>query len=566
MYQVVMEYLNNYQRYIYYGLFIVVGYFLHDLINYAQGESVRIGRIRKIFDLFSKVIKKVYIFFNFYERRIITLENELFYKNYDKEVIDRHGKLLNIYDIPHDSLNKIFNTKILIIGIGGLGSPVCLYLSKFGFKEIGLVDGDKVEKSNLHRQIIHKEKYIGLNKCISAKLFLKDMDADVSDCIKCYPFFLDKLNGINIIKEYDIIIDCTDNISTRFLINDLCILYKKKLIFASALGIYGQVNVYNLNNNTSNCYRCLKSFNNHSQNNDCDENGILSTVTGVIGLLQANEVIKLSIGLDEDVLTNFLTYNSFSNKLPFESLNINYKNKNCLCSMKNFKELYNFILSHNYDNINNTNNTNNANNTNYNNNNSSNKINNANNIYCNNLICFNQTNKTYIYQIDTFQFIDILNNNYSSLSFPVNQICILDVRKINNTNIYGLRNSVKWSFYEIIETFNKLQHNKHELLQIIIDKLNISNPKKNILIIVVCRRGIDSLKITKHFNNLFLNNDQYDSNKKNPTYNNNDISLYNTKNKKYNKTLLNDAQIIAYNLKGGYLQLQKKIFKNLPFL
>lgn len=285
MYQVVKEYLNNYQRYIYYGVFIVVGYFLHDLINYAQREGVRIGRIRKIFDLFSKVLKKVYIFFNFYERRIITLENELFYKNYDKEVIDRHGKLLNIYDIPHDSLYKIFNTKILIIGLGGLGSPVCLYLSKFGFKEIGLVDGDKVEKSNLHRQIIHKEKYIGLNKCISAKLFLKDMDVHVSDCIKCYPFFLDKLNGINIIKEYDIIIDCTDNISTRFLINDLCILYKKKLIFASALGIYGQVNVYNLNNNTSSCYRCLKSFNNHSQNNDCDENGILSTVTGVIGLL-----------------------------------------------------------------------------------------------------------------------------------------------------------------------------------------------------------------------------------------------------------------------------------------
>lgn len=125
---------------------------------------------------------------------------------------------------------------------------------------------------------------------------------------------------------------------------------------------------------------------------------------------------------------------------------------------------------------------------------------------------------------------------------------------------------MKWSFYEIIETFNKLQHNKHELLQIIIDKLNISKSKKNILIIVVCRRGIDSLKITKHFNNLFLYNDKLDSNKKEATYNNNDISLYNTKNKKFNKTLLNDAHIIAYNLKGGYLQLQKKIFKNLPFL
>ncbi|CAC9699256.1 ubiquitin-activating enzyme [Plasmodium sp. DRC-Itaito] len=554
MYKVVMEYLNNYERYIYYGLFIVVGYLLHDLIKYAERERVCIGKIIKIFHFFSKVIKKVYMFFNFYERRIITLENELFYKNYDKEVIDRYGKLLNIYDIPHDSLYKIFNTKILIIGLGGLGSPVCLYLSKFGFKEIGLVDGDKVEKSNLHRQIIHKEKYIGLNKCMSAKLFLKDIDIHVSDTIKCYPFFLDKLNGINIIKEYDIIIDCTDNISTRFLINDLCILYKKKLIFASALGIYGQVNVYNLNNNTSNCYRCLKNFNNYSQNNDCDENGILSTVTGVIGLLQANEVVKLSIGLEKDVLTNFLTYNSFSNKLPFESLNINYKNKNCLCSMKNFNELYNFILSHNYDNINNTNNHN------------SNKINYVKNIYSNNLICFNQTNETYIYQIDTFQFIDILNNNYSSLSFPVNQICILDVRKINNTNIYGLKNSVKWCFYEIIEIFNKLQHNKDELLQTIMNKLNISHSKKNILVIVVCRRGIDSLKITKHFNNLFLNNDKHHSNKKKVTYNNNDISLYNTKNQTYNKSLLSDAQVIAYNLKGGYLQLQKKIFKNLPFL
>ncbi|KYN97410.1 ubiquitin-activating enzyme [Plasmodium gaboni] len=549
MFQVVMEYLNNYQRYIYYGLLIVVGYVLHDLIEWAQRENVGIGKLRKIYDFVSKVIKNVYIFFNFYERRIIKLEKELFYKYYDKEVIDRHGKLLNIYDIPHDSLNKIFNTKILIIGLGGLGSPVCLYLSRFGFKEIGLVDGDKVEKSNLHRQIIHKEKNIGLNKCLSAKLFLKDIDNYISDSIKCYPFFLDKLNGMNIIKEYDIIIDCTDNISTRFLINDLCILYKKKLIFASALGIYGQVNVYNLNNNTSNCYRCLKSFNNHSQNNDCDENGILSTVTGVIGLLQANEVIKLSLGLDQDILSNFLTYNSFSNKLPFESLNINYKNKNCICSNKNFKELYNFILSYNYDNINN----NNHNKTN----------NNVNNIYCNNLICYNKTNQSYIYQIDTFQFIDILNNNFSSLSFPVNQICILDVRKINNANIYGLKNAIKWSFYEIIEIFNKLQHNKDELLQIIMDKLNVAHSNKNILVIVVCRRGIDSLKITKQFNNLFLNND---TNQKEPTYNNNDISLYNSKNKNYdNKNLSNNKQIITYNLKGGYLQLQKKIFKNLPF-
>ncbi|CDU19113.1 ubiquitin-activating enzyme, putative [Plasmodium yoelii] len=501
---------------------LILGYYLKDILNWIERKQIYMDFYNKIKDILYEKGEKIFpYFFRFLNKynSINIIEDKFFYKNFDKNVVEKHGKYINIEEINTNSLNTIFKTKILIIGIGGLGSPICFYLSKFGFSEIGLVDGDKVEKSNLHRQIIHKKKNIGLNKTISAKLTLNDFDENTN--IVCYPYFLDKKKGLEIIKYYDIIIDCTDNISTRFLINDLCLLYKKKLIFGSALGLYGQLNVYNLNDNDSNCYRCLKNFNNHNEMQNCDENGILSTVTGIIGLLQANEAIKFSANLKEKTLKPFLSYNSFSNNKPFEVINMNYKNKNCICSIYNYNELYNFIINYDYSNIS--------------------KIG-----QCTKIDNLNENN----YHIDIYNFIDVLNNKFSFFNFIPNYLVILDVRKYNNSNIYGLKNSIKWSYDDIIENVYSASHNNSDnTIYTIFDKLNILEKKGKIVIIVICRRGIDSLKITQLFNNIFLKNG-------------------NTSNIPFDKKNIHiqEKDIFVYNMKGGYLELQKKIFKNLPFL
>ncbi|GAB67131.1 molybdopterin synthase sulfurylase, partial [Plasmodium cynomolgi strain B] len=460
------------------------------------------------------------------------IEADLFYKNFDKEIIDKYAKYINIQDIPCDSLEKIFQTKVLIIGLGGLGSPVCLYLTKFGFKEIGLIDGDTVEVSNLQRQIIHAEKHTGMNKTLSAKLTVKNMGNDDTN-IKCYPFYLDKTNGLQIVKNYDIVVDCTDNIETRFLINDLCVLYKKKLIFGSALGLYGQLNVFNLTKENSNCYRCLQNFNNHTEKNDCDENGILSTVTGIIGILQANEVIKLSANMDQESLQNFLTYNSLSSRRPFETLNMNRKNQNCVCAWGDNAKLREFIDQNDY----------------------KGGGGNATDLTC----VSGKVISTYQYDIGVLHFLEILNNNFSFFQFPVDHLCILDVRKYNNANVYGLKDSINWSFYDIMESINNYANSSSHLTQLILDKLKISRCTGNIVIIVICRRGIDSLKVAKYFNNFFLV-DSAEGSKTSPRQDSSpDDTLKICPNQKTaNKSEFQDKQIFTYNMRGGYLELQKR--------
>ncbi|VTZ69401.1 ubiquitin-activating enzyme, putative [Plasmodium chabaudi chabaudi] len=504
---------------------LVLGYYLKDIINWIETKNIYIHLYEKIKDVLYEKGEKVFPYFLRFltqDSDANTIEEKFFYKNFDKDAVEKHGRYINIQEINTNSLEEIFKTKILIIGIGGLGSPICFYLSKFGFAEIGLVDGDKVEKSNLHRQIIHKKKNIGLNKAISAKLTLNDFDENVN--IVCYPYFLDKIKGLEIIKHYDIIIDCTDNISTRFLINDLCLFYKKKLIFGSALGLYGQLNVYNLNDNNSNCYRCLKNFNNHQEMQNCDENGILSTVTGIIGLLQANEAIKFSANLKDKILKPFLSYNSFSNNKPFETINLNYKNKNCICSIYNHDELYNFIMNCDYSDI------------------------------SKNELCTKADNSNgKHYDIDIYNFVDVLNNKLSFFNFTPNHLVILDVRKYNNSNVYGLKDAIKWSYDDIIEVaHSNSSNNSDTIIYNIFDKLKILDKKGKIVIIVICRRGIDSLKVTQLFNDIFLKNG-----------NNSNLS---TTDQSAQNIHMQGKEIFIYNMKGGYLELQKKIFKNLPFL
>jgi len=157
-------------------------------------------------------------------------------------------------DIGLDGQLKLKNAKVLLIGAGGLGSPACLYLAGAGIGTIGLVDADTVDESNLHRQVIHTEERLGMNKCQSAKIQVQQFNRHTK--VECYETRLTSDNASEIIgKDWDVVMDGSDNAATRYLINDACVIFGKPLVSGSALQWEGQITVLNYLNGP--CYRCL---------------------------------------------------------------------------------------------------------------------------------------------------------------------------------------------------------------------------------------------------------------------------------------------------------------------
>lgn len=219
-----------------------------------------------------------------------------------------------------DGQIKLRNSKVLIVGLGGLGSPVCQYLANSGIGTIGILDFDEVEINNLHRQIIYSEKDTGKSKAECAKEFLQRNNKDVT--INLHNTLIKQENANKIITDYDIILDCTDDIHTRYLLNDFCVIYKKKFIAASVLKWEGQIFVFR---SKQPCYRCLfPEIKTTVQN--CDEAGVVGPVCGILGTLQATEAIKMILGLEEP---RIITYNALKNE--FETYKIENRKKCDVC-------------------------------------------------------------------------------------------------------------------------------------------------------------------------------------------------------------------------------------------
>lgn len=223
----------------------------------------------------------------------------------------RYQRQVMLPDIGNVGQEKISQTRVLIVGAGGLGCPVLQYLSAAGIGTLGIVDGDTIEESNLHRQPIYQTKDIGASKAQTAAAFIKNLNPDVTTVV--YPFFLTSNNALDIVEKYDIVVDCTDNFPVRYLINDACVLLKKPFVYAAIYRFEGQVCVFNRNEQSA-TYRCL--FPNppaaHETPN-CAEAGVLGTTVGIIGLWQATEVLKMIVDkgdiLDGKLLTiNLLTH------------------------------------------------------------------------------------------------------------------------------------------------------------------------------------------------------------------------------------------------------------------
>lgn len=221
----------------------------------------------------------------------------------------RYNRHIILSEIGQNGQDKISSAKVLVVGAGGLGCPILQYLAAAGIGTIGIIDFDVVELSNLQRQVLFGNSTLGINKAIAAKQRLEDLNNTIS--IKAYPEKLTHKNAINLFENYDIIVDGSDNFETRYLVNDACIITNKPLVFGAIYKFEGQVSVFNYQKGPS--YRCL--FPNPPEKDavpNCSEIGVLGVLPGIIGTMQANEVLKIILGVGDALSGKILFYNALT--------------------------------------------------------------------------------------------------------------------------------------------------------------------------------------------------------------------------------------------------------------
>jgi adenylyltransferase/sulfurtransferase len=243
--------------------------------------------------------------------------------NLSHEEILRYSRHLLIPEVGLEGQRKLKAASVLIIGTGGLGSPVALYLAAAGVGHIGLVDYDIVDQTNLQRQVIHATSTIGELKVTSARRRMLDLNPDIR--VEAYNEPFTSENALRIAEPYGIIIDGSDNFPTRYLSNDLCVLTGKPNVYGSVYRFEGQVSVFDAR--VGPCYRCLfPEPPPHGLVPSCEESGVFGVLPGTIGMLQATEALKLILGIGEPLVGKLLLYNA--QDLSFEYVRLR-KNKSC---------------------------------------------------------------------------------------------------------------------------------------------------------------------------------------------------------------------------------------------
>jgi adenylyltransferase/sulfurtransferase len=253
-----------------------------------------------------------------------------------KEEIGRYSRHLIMPEVGMEGQLKLKNAKVLLIGTGGLGAPVAMYLAAAGVGKLGIVDFDTVDVSNLQRQVIHGTKDVGKKKVDSAEETMKDINPFIE--IVKYEEPLTSANALEILKDYDIIADGTDNFPTRFLVNDACVLLGKPNVYASIFRFEGQATVFCKDEGP--CYRCLyPEPPPPGLVPSCAEGGVLGILPGVVGLIQATEVIKLILGEGQPLQGRLMLYDALAMK--FRELKIR-RNPECQGKCSVVKELIDY--------------------------------------------------------------------------------------------------------------------------------------------------------------------------------------------------------------------------------
>ncbi|MDQ6470661.1 HesA/MoeB/ThiF family protein [Flavobacterium sp. LHD-80] len=246
---------------------------------------------------------------------------------------NRYNRQIILPEIGAEGQQKLSKSKVLVIGAGGLGAAILPYLASAGVGKIGIVDDDIVEISNLHRQVIYKTSAVGKSKAEEAKLMISELNPEIE--VDSFSEKLSGKNAISLFEKYDIIVDATDNISIKYLINDACLATNKPMVYGSIFRFQGQVSVFNYQNGPT--YRCLYPDENANALN-CEDAGVIGISVGIIGMLQANEVLKMILGIGEVLSGKILVYNILKNeqqKFDFDKNNLQK------ISRETFEEKYN---------------------------------------------------------------------------------------------------------------------------------------------------------------------------------------------------------------------------------
>ena len=245
----------------------------------------------------------------------------------NKILIKRFSRQIILKDIGILGQKKILSSKVLIVGVGGLGSPAAEFLSRAGIGSLGIVDNDRVSLSNLHRQSLYNSSDIGKFKVKLAKDKIKKINPNTK--VITYKVRLNNENFKKIINDYNYIVDGSDNFTTKFLLNDYCLKFKKVLVTGAISKFDGHIFTFNFKNKEVPCLRCFFQESEISDNLlNCESEGILGTVAGIVGTIQANEILKkilnIGTGLDGYIFILDLLH------LNFRKIKIK-KRKNCFC-------------------------------------------------------------------------------------------------------------------------------------------------------------------------------------------------------------------------------------------
>lgn len=225
-----------------------------------------------------------------------------------KDQMARYSRHLRIPEVGEQGQLKLLKSRVLLVGAGGLGSPAGVYLAASGVGTLGLVDYDVVDESNLQRQILHWTSSIGMPKVDSARRTLFEVNPDVK--VRTYNLHLDAANILDIFKDYDVIVSGSDNFTTAYMVNDAAVMLKKPVVYGSIFRFEGQISTFIPYEGP--CFRCLyPSATPPELAPSCDEAGVLGVLPGVVGLIQATEVIKLLLKLGTTLSGRLLAYDAF---------------------------------------------------------------------------------------------------------------------------------------------------------------------------------------------------------------------------------------------------------------
>ncbi|MCY1662395.1 HesA/MoeB/ThiF family protein [Chryseobacterium sp. SL1] len=254
---------------------------------------------------------------------------------------ERYDRQIKLQGFGIEAQDKLASAKVLVIGAGGLGCPVLQYLTAAGVGNIGIVDDDHVSLSNLHRQILYNSDDIGKLKTEAAFERLNAMNPEVQ--FRIVSERINPQNAVNIVSEYDIIIDCTDNFATRYLLDDVCRILEKPLIFGAIYQYEGQIAVFNVRNKegfTTHYRNLFPEPPNPGEVPDCNEAGVLGVLPGIIGTLQATEAIKLMTGIGEPLINQLMTFDILSYQTAvFEIPSLNLTDESIPYSIEEFENM-----------------------------------------------------------------------------------------------------------------------------------------------------------------------------------------------------------------------------------